>query len=115
MKLACLIVLAALSFGVPRALAQDAGAPAADEDALPEANHPTVSAKLNPTSAVPVGEKLRFSIEASALEGDDVTVPEQSFAPLELVQVRAVRTAMTADRPSSSISTSSASPPGSIR
>jgi hypothetical protein len=71
----------------PLARAQDAGVPAADPpaDTLPAENHPKLSARLNPTGAVPVGEKIRLSIEASALEGDDVTVPEQSFAPLELV------------------------------
>jgi hypothetical protein len=67
--------------------AQDAGVAAeAPADSLPEANRPQVTAKLDPVNgAVPVGDKLRLTIEASALEGDDVQVPEQSFAPLELV------------------------------
>jgi hypothetical protein len=69
--------------------AQDGGVVAsADEpaDTLPEANRPQLTAKLNPANgAVPVGDKLRLTIEASAVEGDDVQVPEQSFAPLELV------------------------------
>jgi hypothetical protein len=63
--------------------AQDAGVEA---DALPDANKPAITMRLEPRSgAVAVGEKLRVAIEASALEGDDVTVPEQSFSPLELV------------------------------
>jgi hypothetical protein len=86
-SLALLLVLSAsVAFG------QDAGLPAAEpsdeqepKDALPEASKPIVSMKQSPTGAVPVGEKMRLSIEASAVEGDDVTVPEQSFAPLELV------------------------------
>jgi hypothetical protein len=67
--------------------AQDAGVTAeAPADSLPEANRPQVAAKLDPANgAVPVGDKLRLTIEASAALGDDVQVPEQSFAPLELV------------------------------
>jgi hypothetical protein len=83
-----LALLLACALFAPRALAQDAGVLAAEEepkDELPEASKPVVSMKQSPTGAVPVGEKVRLSIEASAVEGDDVTVPEQSFAPLELV------------------------------
>lgn len=86
--LACLALAAPLARSVR---AQDAGVAAAQQpeaepkDALPEANKPKVTLKLSPSGTVAVGEKLRLSIEASALEGDDVTVPEQSFAPLELV------------------------------
>jgi hypothetical protein len=65
------------------AYAQDAGV---EEDALPDAHKPNITMQLDPRNgAVAVGQKLRVVIEASALEGDDVTVPEQSFAPLELV------------------------------
>jgi hypothetical protein len=34
---------------------------------------------------VPLGGKLKLTITAEALVGDDVTVPEQSFAPFELI------------------------------
>lgn len=83
--------------GALRARAQDViqdagsarGDKPAEDDGLPEANKPRVKATLSPTGAVAVGASIRLSIEASALEGDDVTVPEQSFQPLELVGKRA--------------------------
>ena len=83
-----IVLLLACALFAPAALAQDAGAAPVEQEPkeeLPEANKPAVSMKLSPSGAVPVGEKIRLTIEASALEGDDVTVPEQSFSPLELV------------------------------
>lgn len=69
--------------------AQDAALPdapdAGAEEPLPVEHQPRVTAVLDAKGPVALGEKIRLAIEASALEGDDVTVPEQSFAPLEVV------------------------------
>ena len=62
--------------------------PSAEPPPLPAEHVPKVSARLSPQKIV-VGDLLKLVITADALEGDDVTVPEQSFAPLEVHARRA--------------------------
>jgi hypothetical protein len=61
------------------------------EEPLPEAHRPRLQAALTPREGVVTGELLHLTLRADALEGDDVTVPQQSFAPLE-AHARRVRT-----------------------
>jgi hypothetical protein len=72
----------------------DAAVPARTEEReepLPEAHRPRLQAELTPREGVVTGELLHLTLRANALEGDDVTVPQQSFAPLE-AHARRVRT-----------------------
>jgi hypothetical protein len=55
---------------------------------LPAEHVPRVSLEVKPTS-VATGDVVHVSVRADALEGDDVTLPEQSFAPFELTNKRA--------------------------
>ena len=85
-----LIVLASSS----EALAQAAGAGAAGAEApakveLPAEHVPKVTLDREPKANVVTGDVVHVRIRADAPEGDDVTVPEQSFAPFELAARRA--------------------------
>lgn len=53
---------------------------------LPAEHRPQLTLKLEPKSGVQVGDAVHLTIEAVALAGDDVAVPEQSFAPFEIVR-----------------------------
>jgi hypothetical protein len=75
---ALLALALALAIASP-ALAQDGGV-----EALPAAHMPAVQLDVNPPDGVRTGELLNVVIQADAREGDDVTVPEQSFLPFEL-------------------------------
>jgi hypothetical protein len=55
---------------------------------LPAEHMPRVSLEVKPSSAA-TGDLVHVSLRADALEGDDVTLPEQSFAPFELTNKRA--------------------------
>jgi hypothetical protein len=68
--------------------ADPAGPPA--EAPLPAEHVPKVAVELTPRGKIAVGELAKLVIRADAREGDDVAVPEQSFAPLE-VHARRVR------------------------
>jgi hypothetical protein len=74
--------------------AADAARPARTEEReepLTGAHRPRLTAALTPREGVVTGELLHLTLRADALEGDDVTVPQQSFAPLE-AHARRVRT-----------------------
>jgi hypothetical protein len=93
------LVVALLAPGVAYAQAVPAaGAPAAEPAEAPEppaevplpAEHvPKVATELTPKGKIAVGELAKLVIRADAREGDDVAVPEQSFAPLEVHARRA--------------------------
>lgn len=69
------------------AAAEPAEPPA--EPSLPAQNVPKVTSELTPKGKLLVGDLAKLVIRADALEGDDVAVPEQSFAPLEVHARRA--------------------------
>jgi hypothetical protein len=72
--------------------AAPAAPPAAEppaEPPLPAQNVPKVTTELTPKGKLMVGDLAKLVIRADALEGDDVAVPEQSFAPLEVHARRA--------------------------
>ena len=49
----------------------------------------TLALELDPQDQVVTGDIVHVTIRADALQGDDVTVPEQSFAPFEVQSKRA--------------------------
>jgi hypothetical protein len=49
---------------------------------------PRISVELTP-KAIATGDVVHVSIKADAVQGDDVTIPEQSFAPFEIRKKRA--------------------------
>jgi hypothetical protein len=51
---------------------------------LPPHLRPAIEARLEPAGGVKTGEMVRLTITAEAREGDDVTVPDQSFGALEV-------------------------------
>lgn len=88
----------------PIALAQDApGAPAApaegaaaepdtaeaSKDAIPAKLKPDISVSLRPKENIAVGDLITLQLEASVDPSVQISVPEQSFAPLELLDRRA--------------------------
>jgi hypothetical protein len=60
-----------------------------DEGALPEAHRPRLRVTTSP-DRISTGDLLTLRIEAEVPEGDDVAVPEQSFAPFEVHARRVV-------------------------
>jgi hypothetical protein len=50
---------------------------------------PRLSLEISPKTQIATGDVVHLTIRADALVGDDVTVPEQSFAPLEVQSKRA--------------------------
>ena len=79
---------------VPDGGAADAASPAQTappqpESPLPEAHRPKLEVQLDPSSGAKTGDVLTLHVVASALEGDDVTIPQQDFGPLELLDQRA--------------------------
>ena len=59
------------------------------ESKLPAASVPKIGAELAPKTPIAVGDLVKLTISADAREGDDVTIPEQSFAPFEVHSKRA--------------------------
>ena len=83
--LASLIGSAGSAVFADRVQAQsDAGAAV---EKLPAEHEPRVALEIKPSS-VSTGDIVHVSVRADALEGDDVTLPEQSFAPFELTNKR---------------------------
>ena len=78
------LAIAALLLSVT-AQAQDGGV----ETALSPEHTPAVQLEVNPPDGLRTGELLNVVIQADAVEGDDVTVPDQSFLPFEVYARRA--------------------------
>jgi hypothetical protein len=70
------------------AVARPAPAPEPEEP-LPAAHQPRLRVAVTPREGVMTGDLVHVSIRAGALLGDDVTVPQQSFAPFEAHAKRA--------------------------
>lgn len=86
-----MFTLAGTAVPVSHASAQaapDAGVAAAASDKLPAEHVPRVSITTKPSSVM-TGDLVHLTVTADAVEGDDVTLPEQSFAPFELTAKRA--------------------------
>lgn len=56
-----------------------------DLELLPEDKRPSVAATLTPTEDVHLGDALTLTVTVKAKEGDQVTVPEQTLAPFEIL------------------------------
>jgi hypothetical protein len=87
---AALCVALALANTHARAEPEPAPPPAAEPEsaeperpALPAQHVPRLTIELAPKSVM-VGDLVKLTLHADALEGDDVAVPEQSFAPFEV-------------------------------
>lgn len=94
------ISLIALSVGaallVGQASAQDGGvaaAPAASaakkSRALPVALQPQVAVSIEPSKGVVTGDVIKLKLKVKAKTGTEVAVPDQSFAPFELIDQNA--------------------------
>ena len=72
--------------GVPDSGAGDAAASVdgGAEIELPEGHIPRIEVALEPRDTIRTGDVVRLILTVDAVEGDDVTVPAQSFTPLEL-------------------------------
>ncbi len=57
----------------------------ADDASLPEGHAPTLSVRVTPDSGVMTGDVIHYELSVEVPEGDDVNLPRQSYAPLELV------------------------------
>lgn len=79
-------IAAAVDAGVASDASVDSGADASEpeEPELPPEHRPSVSVRLEPAATIPTGSLVRVHLTVTAAPGDDVTVPSQSFAPLEL-------------------------------
>lgn len=53
--------------------------------ALPEGHVPTVTVRLSPTEGLMTGDVVHYELSVEVPDGDDVNLPRQRFAPLELV------------------------------
>ena len=84
-----------LAAGSARAQTADAGATDAGAATaprlrtLPASLRPRVEAKLTPLAGLVTGDTLTLSIKVVGKTGVDVAVPEQSFAPFELIDRKA--------------------------
>lgn len=56
---------------------------------LPVEHRPRLSLEHTPKSGLVSGDTIALTLRADAVQGDDVTVPEQSFAPFEVRRKRA--------------------------
>ena len=67
--------------------AQDAGVQDAGalEQQAPEGHEPNVEVSLEPRDGVNVGETVKLSLVATVPKGDEVTLPEQGFASMEVL------------------------------
>jgi hypothetical protein len=94
LALFCGLMLAAeLAWAQPQttpepATEKDDAAPAPAEPGLPAGHEPRVSVQVTPKSGASVGDPIKLVVRADALVGDDVAVPEQSFAPFEITGKR---------------------------
>jgi hypothetical protein len=70
-----------------RVSAQGADAGVAAEEQLPAEHVPRVTLEAKPSS-VSTGDVVHVTVRADAVAGDDVTLPEQSFAPFEIIGKR---------------------------
>jgi hypothetical protein len=59
--------------------------PDEEEPALPEGHVPTITVRLTPESGLMTGDVVHYELTVEVPEGDDVNLPRQSYAPLELV------------------------------
>ena len=107
--LACLVATGASAddAGVPDADASADGSAAdgavldgslAGLDLLPEDLRPTLSIELTPTGGTMTGDLVHLIVTAEAAASDDLTVPEQPFAPLELQNAAATTEPAGPDR-----------------
>lgn len=55
---------------------------------LPPEHQPKISARIEPNKAVVTGDLITLHVVADVLEGDDVSVPDQKFGALEIVDKR---------------------------
>lgn len=68
----------------------DAGAPRVDagpvlrETTLAPEHQPRLTVEVGPRTAIMTGDLVHLTIVADALAGDDITLPQQAFAPFEL-------------------------------
>jgi hypothetical protein len=98
--LCCGLMLAAESARAqPAAAPETAPAPAPEaapegdtpppgDAALPAGHEPRVNVQVSPREGAKIGDSLKLVVRADALVGDDVAVPEQSFAPFEITGKR---------------------------
>lgn len=54
------------------------------EPPLPEAHRPRLSVRLEPSAAIRTGDVVKLHLVATLPQGDDITIPSQSFGALEL-------------------------------
>jgi hypothetical protein len=83
--------LAAQAGPAQAGLLVDAGAaqgpahePTKNDAALPAGHEPQLRIELSPKDSVSTGELVQLRITASVVHGDDITIPDQSFAPFEV-------------------------------
>jgi len=60
--------------------------PADDSPALPADHQPRLTTTLTPTEGLITGDALTLEIRAEVPAEDDVAVPEQSFAPFDILR-----------------------------
>lgn len=60
-------------------------APEDDAPALPDGHVPTLTVRLTPDSGLMTGDVVHYELTVEVPDGDDVNLPRQSYAPLELV------------------------------
>jgi hypothetical protein len=92
MRRALRALLLAAALGAPATVAADGAAegavdagPPAKTRSLPAELQPSVEAALAPRTGLSVGDVLTLKIKVTTKAGVDVAVPEQSFAPFELI------------------------------
>ncbi len=59
------------------------------EQPLPPEHAPKIEARIEPTKDLAIGDRITLHVSADVLEGDDVSVPEQTFGGLEILPKRA--------------------------
>jgi len=59
------------------------------QEKLPSEHVPLVSVEVKPQGPVSTGDAVNLTIRADAMQGDDVTVPEQAFSPFEVLHKNA--------------------------
>ncbi len=52
---------------------------------LPEGHEPTITVRLTPTEGLMTGDVVHYELTVEVPEGDDVNLPRQTYAPLELI------------------------------
>jgi hypothetical protein len=69
----------------PPGSGEPALAPEDDAPALPDGHVPTLTVRLTPDSGLMTGDVVHYELTVEVPDGDDVNLPRQSYAPLELV------------------------------